>query len=168
MFAALVTIVITSCTQNTSQQAKINSKTVIEISLSGGGIYGGINPTTENKKTIKNNGETTIIYKSLYGSSSRQTYLIKREELENLAQFIVDNGFFNMKDVYDCSTFNLKCEDRKNRYPPAVPLIIDVTIGEMKKKVIVTVYEKGMVDYPKKLDKIVDKINKTIDMATKQ
>lgn len=146
-----------------AQNQKIYSDTFIEISIDGGGFYGGINPTTVNKKVIKNSGEVLITRKQLYSQGETKIVFITRDKAEELAKFILDKNFFEVRDIYDCDENNQKCKDRKRHYPPAVPLRIDVTIGNWSKKVVITVYEKGMIDYPQKIEEIVTKINEVIN-----
>ncbi len=141
---------------------EINSNTFIDINMDGGGFYGGVNPVTENTRLIKNDGTVVIRNKQLYTGSGEKTFSIPRAKVEELARFITDNGFFQMKELYDCDQSNQKCQDRKIKYPPAVPLKIDVTIGQVKKQVTVTVYEKGMVDYPDGFELIANKIDELI------
>lgn len=171
----LLVIFISKCTRQTSPRQEISSDklpsqeissdTFIEISLEGGEFYGGINPVTENKKVIKSDGEIVISYKQLYTPSEEKTLFTSRDKVEGLTRFIRDHGFFAMKDIYDCDTSNKECQDRKNHYPPAVPLKISVTFGNSTKEVIVTVYEKGMVNYPEALELIVKKIDEVINQA---
>ena len=137
---------------------KISSDTFIEIKMEGGGFYGGANPVTENTKLIKNDGTVVIRNKQLYTGSGEKTFSIPRAKVEELAHFITDNGFFQMKELYDCDQSNRECQDRKIKYPPAVPLKIDVTIGQVRKQVTVTVYEKGMVEYPDEFELIGNRI----------
>jgi len=66
-----------------------------------------------------------------------------------------------MKELYDCDQSNQPCQDRKIKYPPAVPLKIEVTFGQVKKQVTVTVYEKGMVEYPEGFELIANRIDET-------
>jgi hypothetical protein len=144
---------------------KITPDTFIEITMTGGGIYGGINPTIENKKVINNNGEVLLSSQALYTGSQKYSKNISRAQVEELAKFIAGRGFFSMKDVYDCRRGDKNCELRKTGYPPAVPLTISVTIGNLKKSITVTVFEKGAADFPENLEAIVNKINEAVNQA---
>ena len=171
----LLVFFVNGCTRQTvprqemssdeSSLQEIKSNTFIQISLEGGGFYGGINPVAENKKVIRSDGEILISYKQLYSPGEEKTLFTSRDRVEETAAFMRDSGFFVMKDIYDCDTLNKECQDRKNHYPPAVPLKIRVTIGNLTKEVIVTVYEKGMVNYPEVLELIVNKIDEVINQA---
>ena len=172
LFSIVGIILISGCVQQIPQSKENNldtnnSDTFVEIFLDGGGFYGGVNPPTENRKIIKSNGEIIISRKSLYDNGTGKNYFVSRSEVEGLADFISAKGFFNMEDVYDCSMANQKCEDRKNHYPPAVPLKIGATIGNLNKTVTITVYEDGMIEYPKELAEIVNNINEVINKAQK-
>lgn len=116
----------------------------IEIVMSGGGFYGGINPTIENRILISNNGNIIITHNSLYGNRTKKILYISKEKVKDLTGFIIKKGFFKMKDIYDCNPGDRECNDRKRLYPPAIPLTLSVTIDNIKKKVVVTVYEKSM------------------------
>ena len=158
-------ILISGCIKPAPPLPKITRDTFIEISLTGGGIYGGINPTIENVKEIKNNGEILLSSKALYTGSQKYSKKNSRAQVEDLAGYIMDRDFFKMRDVYDCRKWDKNCESRKSNYPPAVPLTISVTIGNLSKTITVTVFEKGAADYPKNLEAIVTKINEAVDQA---
>lgn len=145
-----------------SSLPEVKSNTVIEVLLEDGGLYGGINPVTESKKLIKNDGTILISHQQLYTGEKSETLFTSRSEVRVLAEFIRERGFFAMKHVYDCSTDNKECEDRKKKYPRPVPLRISVTIGDVTKEVTVRVHQKDMIDYPDELDAIVDKIDEVI------
>lgn len=144
---------------------EINSDTFIEIKMEGGGFYGGVNPVTENTKLIKSDGTVVIHSQQMYTGSTERTFSIARTQVEELAKFIRDNGFFRMKTLYDCDPSNSDCQERKKKYPPAVPLKIEVKIGKVTKHVTVTVYEKGMVEYPNEFEQIVNKIDELTTRA---
>jgi hypothetical protein len=146
---------------------EIDSDTFIEISLVGGGIYGGDNPTTENKRVIENDGRILIKLKQLRTGERNEILFTSRAEVKQLAKFIRDHGFFAMKDLYDCGASDGKCEQRKKKYPRPVPLRINVAIGNSEKQVTVTIYEMGMVDYPDELEAIVSRIDGVISQARK-
>ena len=144
---------------------EIDSNTPIEISLHGGGLYAGVNPTTENNRVIENDGRILISFKQLYTGERNEVLSTSRAEVERLARFIRDNEFFGMKDLYDCAPSDGKCQQRKKKYPRPVPLIISVAIGNSQKQVTVTLYEHGMIDYPEKLVAIVREIDEVISQA---
>jgi hypothetical protein len=147
---------------------EIGATTFIEITMEGGGFYGGFNPVTENTKVIKTTGEILVHTRQLYTGERDETFFVSRGEIEKLGRLIRDSGFFSMKDVYDCEASNSECYDRKKKYPPAVPLHLGVTIGQMRKGVTVTVFESGMIDYPEGFQTIVDRINELIAGAGEQ
>jgi len=162
---SLILILVVGCLKPTPPLPTITKDTFIEISLTGGGIYGGINPTIENIKEIKNKGEVLLSSAALYTGSQKDSKKISRARVENLAGYIIGHDFFKMKDVYDCKPRDKNCELRKTGYPPAVPLVISVTIGNLSKTITVTVFEKGAADYPEDLEAIVNKINEAVNQA---
>jgi hypothetical protein len=141
---------------------EIDRSTFIEIAVAGGGFYGGTNPTTEDRKVIHDDGTVLIRHNQLYSDGTETTLFVSRDEVEKLARFILDEGFFRLENLYDCDIADSECQKRKKRHPRPVPLDIDVTIGEARKRVTVAVYDQGMVIYPDNLESIVDKIDQTI------
>ncbi|NIN01792.1 MAG: hypothetical protein GTO24_27935 [candidate division Zixibacteria bacterium] len=164
----LILFLVVGCNPVKESPQEIGGSTFIQIKLEGGGFYGGYNPVTENIRTIKTTGEILIHTKQLYTGDRDVTLFTSRDEVEKLAGFILDNGFFTLKDMYDCDPSNEECNQRKKEYPPAIPLQVDVTIGNMRKSVTVTVFEKGMIDYPESFEAIVDRINELIARAGEQ
>lgn len=135
----------------------MDSTTFIEISMSGGYMYGGANPTNM-RYDIYNIGTAVSRAESMYSGERILEYDMPREQLEWLAQYIIDQGFFEMRNRYDCDGGNRDCEGRKRHYLPAIPLALTVTIGDVAKTVTVTVFERGMIDYPDGLELIVSRI----------
>jgi hypothetical protein len=164
----LVLFLVVGCSPVRGPVQKIDDGIFIQVSLEGGGFYGGINPVTENTRMITTTGEILIHTDQLYTGERNDTLFTSRLEVEKLARFIRDSGFFTLNDTYDCDPSDAECNDRKEKYPPAVPLQLDVTIGEMRKAVTVTVFEKGMIEYPESFGAIVDRINELITRAAGQ
>jgi hypothetical protein len=144
---------------------KIDSTTYTEISMSGGGFYGDANPVTGRRFEIRNNGESIYWTRQLYTGEREKRHFISRSEIENLALFIIEKGFFQMRDHYDCSDYNRDCERRKHHYPPAVPLTLTIRIGEHAKTVTVSVFEKGMIDYPQGLEEIAKRVSDIVSVS---
>jgi hypothetical protein len=135
----------------------IDSSTFIEISMTGGYHYGGANPTRHDYE-IRPDGKAVFRSRSMYTEDRTVEYDMPREQLERLAGRIIGEGFFEMRRLYDCDLDDAECKRRKRHYPPAVPLVLEVTIGNVSKKVEVTVFEHGMTDYPDGLEVIVNEI----------
>ena len=135
----------------------IDSSTYIEIERIGAKFYGGSNPATRNTLHISNDGSVLFVTEQLYSGRREISKTISREDLEILAQFILDQGFFEMESIYDCQTS--ECEDKKSHYPPATPVKISVSIGAVTKDVKVTVLDKEVLDYPEGFDTILDRLN---------
>lgn len=148
-----------------------DSANVIEICMSGAEFYGGINPITKLNKTIKGNGEIVIERANLFTGDRKEVKHISKTEVKNLADFIVKSGFFQMNDFYDCAEDDSKCEARKHKYPPATPITLSVTVGDVYKEVTVTVcfYRaygadafRKFIDYPDEFDIILNKIDAVV------
>lgn len=168
LIPVLILFLVAGCNPIKEPRQKIDGSTFIQIKMVGGGFYGGINPVTENIRMIKTTGEILIHTKQLYTGERNDTLFTSRDEVEKLARFIRDNGFFNLKNMYECDPSNEECNQRKKKYPRPVPLQVHLTIGDMRKSVTVTVFEKGMIDYPETFEAIVDRINELIIRAREQ
>ncbi|NOZ74461.1 MAG: hypothetical protein GXO90_03660 [FCB group bacterium] len=148
--------IISSCTDQ-----KDDSFTIV---YSGGGFTGGINPTFT-ETIISNSGKVVINTTSLYTDDVTQVRYTNEREVNNLYQYIMDNGFMDLNDVYDCADNDSICVDLKIDYPPANPLTITLDENDITHSVTVSVYnctESPIIDYPAILDSIVNKISETI------
>jgi hypothetical protein len=125
----------------------------------GGYIYGGYNPMTEKNITIHNDGTVELTMDHLYSDRFEGECSITRSELERLAGLIINSGFFEMADVYDCTEYNPDCREQKKKYPRPVPLKLWVMIDDFEKEVEVTLFERSMIDYPDGIDTLVNEIN---------
>jgi hypothetical protein len=162
ILAVLFVLSVAFCSCEKKHVPPVGPDSVIEISLLGGGIYGGINPTTENRITIQSDGQVTELNRSLYGGTNEIKTSVPRAEVLDLAREIAALGFFSMDELYDCATGDKKCESRKTSYPPAVPMVVEVRIDSEHRIVKVTVFENGAVLYPEELDQIVPKIRELV------
>lgn len=137
--------------------------TYVEIALIGGGYYGGIDPIIKDFTHIKTDGRLVREFESEKKGLVKTKKDLTREELEGLAKFIEDKGFFALKNIYDCSTTD--CNKRKTSKPIPIPLRLSVKYGTKSKIVTIMIYgqdDKRMryVDYPKELDDIIASIQK--------
>jgi len=136
----------------------IDSETYIHMTMVGGYMYGGVNPMTERNITIHDNGTVVLTMNQLYSDRFVGECRISRDEVEYIANLIIECGFFEMDDIYDCSSYNPDCWRRKKNYPRPVPLRLHVILGDIEKEVEVSVFEREMVDYPEELDMVVDEM----------
>ncbi len=132
--------------------------TYINIELTGGGFYGGINPVYRDYIQIKNDGRLIREFKSEEDGLITTKRTIPRVELERFAQSIMDKGFFDMQRIYTCETHI--CEKRKAKKPSPIPLRIAVAYGDRRKVITISIFGKDgrqtkYVDYPQELDKII-------------
>lgn len=135
----------------------------ISIELIGGGFYGGTDPVLKDYIHIKSDGRLIKEFKSLYSGQSVTKKDIPREELEQFAEYIIAQKFFDYDRMYDCQTSN--CQNRKKVKPTPIPLRLAVAYGDKKKVVTISVWgldEKRIkyVDYPPALDNIIDAIQR--------
>jgi hypothetical protein len=89
--------------------------------------------------------------------------IIPKQELEAFAEYVLNNKFFDMKRMYDCTS--PACEKRKIMKPTPIPLRLMVAYGDKKKVVTIAIWGKDQynikyVDYPPQLDNIIDAIQR--------
>lgn len=135
----------------------------ISIELIGGGYYGGVDPVLKDYIHIKSDGRLIKEFKSLYNGQTVTKKDIPREELEQFAEFIIAQKFFEYDRMYDCTTSN--CQERKKEKPTPIPLRLAVAYGDKKKVVTISVWgidenKVRYVDYPDALDNIIDAIQR--------
>lgn len=137
--------------------------TYINVELIGGGYYGGINPVLRDYIHVKSDGRLIKEHKSVKNGLQITKKNIPREELEEFADWVTRQGFFEMERMYDCET--PICQKRKRQKPTPVPLRLAVAYGSRKKVITISIW--GMddnqihyVDYPKELDNIIDAIQR--------
>jgi len=135
----------------------------INIELTGGGYYGGIDPVLKDYIHIKSNGRLIKEFQSVYNGLIVTKKNIPREELEQFAEFIVKQKFFDFERIYDCE--DLACLKRKSIKPKPVPLRLSVSYGNRKKVVMISIWGKDKrdrkyVNYPPSLDNIIDGIQR--------
>ncbi len=138
-------------------------RTYINVELIGGGYYGGVNPVMRDYTHIKSNGRLIKEHKSQQHGLKVTKKDISREELEEFAEWVTRQGFFDMERMYDCET--PICQKRKRQKPTPIPLRLAVTYGTRTKVITISIW--GMddnqihyVDYPKELDNIIDAVQR--------
>ncbi len=138
-------------------------QTYINVELIGGGYYGGVNPVMRDYTHIKSNGRLVKEHKSAQSGLKVTKKDISREELEEFAEWVTRQGFFEMNRIYDCEM--PICQKRKRQKPTPIPLRLAITYGNRTKVITISIW--GMddnqihyVDYPKELDNIIDAIQR--------
>lgn len=137
--------------------------TYINIELIGGGYYGGIDPVIKDFIHIKTDGRLIQEFQSVNQGLFVNKKNIPREELEQFAEYIVKQKFFDFERVYDCT--DPACFKRKRMKPTPIPLRLSVTYGNRKKVVTIAIWGEDdrkmqYVDYPPALDYIIDAIQR--------
>jgi hypothetical protein len=135
----------------------------LNIEITGGGFYGGVDPVYRDYIRIKTDGRLIKEFMSKNSGSIVTKRTIQREELDRFMQFVIEKGFFDFERLYDCK-FNA-CLIRKRSAPRPIPLQISIAYGNRKKVVNVAIWgrdEKNVqyVDYPPALDAIIEAIQK--------
>lgn len=135
----------------------------IQIELTGGGFYGGIDPVVKDYIQIKSDGRLIREYQSINQPLMVTKKNISRQELEEFAEYITQNKFFEMQRIYDCNS--AQCEKRKMNKPTPIPLRLMITYGDKKKVVTIGIWGQDQnrvryVDYPQSLDYIIDAIQR--------
>lgn len=135
----------------------------ISIELIGGGYYGGIDPVLRDYIHIKSDGRLIKEFKSQQKGLVVTKKNIPRDELEQFAEYIISQRFFEYERMYDCtSSF---CQERKHSKPTPIPLRLAVAYGSRKKVVTISIWGKDKnniryVDYPPGFDFIVEAIQR--------
>ena len=137
--------------------------TYINIELTGGGYYGGIDPVLKDYIHIKTNGRLIKEFHSLHNGLSVTKKDITREELEAFAEFVKAQNFFELERIYDCE--DAACQKRKQLKPTPMPLRLSVAYGDRKKVITIAIWgedDRGYqyVNYPTVLDNIIDAIQR--------
>lgn len=149
-------------TLNVKVPVEVRAKDYIEIYVSGGGLYGGMNPKQYDRLMIYQNGLVQREYKSKLGGVQNYETKITKEELTKLAQYIVDMGYYDFEDEYVCDKDDVACKQRMQQNPSPIPLKISVSIGVRRKNIDIDFYapklEKKWIDYPNNLEKILNAI----------
>jgi hypothetical protein len=140
--------------------------TPITIEVSGGGYYGGLNPVS--RQYVRINSEGRIIREV---QTQREGLMvtkkhITRRELEDFAEWIEAQGYFNLEREYDCK--DQLCYRRKSQKPKPIPLQVMVAYGH--KRHVITVHIWGLdhnkIQYapcPPVIDQIVETVYRMAD-----
>jgi len=137
--------------------------TYINIELIGGGFYGGVDPVIRDYIHIKSDGRLIKEYKSMTNGLMVTKKNISRDELEDFAEFIIKQKFFDFERLYDCNTSI--CQKRKADAPMPIPLRLAIAYGNRKKVITIAIWGEDdrriqYVDYPPALDNIIDVIQR--------
>ena len=135
----------------------------ISVELIGGGYYGGIDPVIKDFTRINSDGRLIHEFQTVNAPLHLVKKNISRTELQQFAEFISDNKFFDMQRLYDCNSE--VCEKRKLVKPTPIPLRLMVCYGDKKKVITISIWGEDnrkihYVNYPQALDNIIDAIQK--------
>ena len=139
------------------------AETYINVELIGGGYYGGIDPVIRDYIHIKSDGRLIKEHKSITNGLSIVKKNISRNELEDFAEYVIKQKFFDFERIYDCDTS--VCQKRKADAPTPIPLRLAIAYGNRKKVITIAVWGEDSrrvqyVDYPPALDNIIDAIQR--------
>jgi hypothetical protein len=137
--------------------------TYISVELIGGGYYGGIDPVIKDFTQIKTDGRLIHEFQTVNQPLRVVKKTISRTELEQFAEYVFSNKFFEMQRMYDCNT--AVCEKRKMNKPTPIPLRLMVAYGDKRKIITISIWGQDnhhvkYVDYPPVIDNIVDAIQR--------
>ncbi len=152
-------------TKRKSRKRKVQevADTYINIELIGGGYYGGIDPVIRDYIHIKSDGRLIKEHKSMTNGLSVIKKNISRDELEDFAEYVIKQKFFEFERIYDCDTS--VCQKRKADAPTPIPLRLAIAYGNRKKVITIAIWGEDnrrlqYVDYPPALDNIIDAIQR--------
>ncbi|HRW75696.1 MAG: hypothetical protein H6568_04900 [Lewinellaceae bacterium] len=138
----------------------------IRIEVSGGGYYGGINPVYRQYVTINSEGRLIREVQTKRDGLMVTRKNISRSELEDFAEWIQENGYFELDREYDCT--DQECHRRKRERPRPMPLQTSITIGQRTKIVTVPIWGEDnrhvrYIDHPPLIDQIVETVYRMAD-----
>jgi hypothetical protein len=144
----------------------LSKKDFVKIFISGGGLKAGINPKLKDIVTIDNSGIVKKDYESLLGGKYTYTKKVNKEDIIKLAEYIVNNGFFEFNEEYNCIE---GCESFTTLSgPKPIPLKVIVEVGSERHMVFVPIYAPDLEgyasNYPKELEDIVKAIHDLADI----
>ncbi len=152
---------------NISVPIVINPNDFIDIYVKGGGVILNSNSKLSDNISILHTGLLQREYNTKNDGVQRAEKKISKDELTKLAQYIVDMGFFDFNEDYDCADEDAACNARLTKSPQPVPLQISLIVGARKNKVNIAFYapstEKNWVNYPTNLDKIMNAIYTVVE-----
>lgn len=138
----------------------------ILIEVSGGGYYGGLNPVY--RQFVRITGDGSIVREVVTErEGSRVTRRrITRRELEDFAEWIESQGYFDLPREFDC--IDQACWQRKRGKPRPVPLQVVVSYGKRHQRITVHLFgpdhhQLRYVDYPPVIDQIVETVYRMAD-----
>jgi hypothetical protein len=148
-----------------AKKAELSKKQQIYISveLVGGGYYGGIDPVVKDFIRISTDGRLIHEYQTVNQPLRVVKKNISRTELEQFAEYVLQNKFFEMQRLYDCN--NIACEKRRKMKPSPIPLRLMVSYGDRKKVITIAIWGEDHLkmrytEYPQVLDYIIEAIRK--------
>lgn len=149
--------------QRKNRKQKEANQEYISIELIGGGYYGGIDPVLRDYIHIKSSGRLVKEFKSRNRGLMVTKKDIQRSELEEFAEYILAQDFFNLERIYDCE--DAFCQKRKQAKPTPIPLRLAVAYGNKKKVVTIAIWGRDKqnvryVEYPEVLDFIIESIQR--------
>lgn len=140
----------------------------IQIEVSGGGYYGGINPVY--RQFVKINSEGRLVREV---QTAREGLMVTRKniprnELEAFAYWIRDQGYFDLEREYDCK--EQLCHRRKGEKPQPMPLQVMVTLGHQTKIISIPIWgldnqHVQYIPYPPVIDQIVETVYRMADRS---
>lgn len=139
------------------------AETYINIELIGGGFYGGLDPVIRDYIHIKSDGRLIKEFKSMNNGLKVTKKNISRSELEDFAEYVIKQKFFDFERIYDCDSSI--CQKRKANAPTPIPLRLAIAYGNRKKVITIAIWGEDdrrvqYVDYPPALDNIIDAIQR--------
>lgn len=135
----------------------------IQIELSGGGYEDRQNPILKNQLLIRNDGQVFYEYQKVRGEKTFSQKSISRAELEELANYLFDQGFFELEEAYTCQ--NEACRNRLIEDPVPLPLRVAFRYGNYRKVVELPIFStdagyRKVLDYPAPLDRMIQAIRR--------
>lgn len=140
--------------------------TPIIIEVNGGGYYGGLNPVVRQYVRINSEGRVIREVQTQREGLMVTRTNITRQELEDFADWIAEQGYFDLQREYPCG--DEQCSRRLRERPKPVPLQLMVLYGQRRHVVTLPVFgpdhrQARYLDYPPVIDQIVETLYRMAD-----
>lgn len=135
----------------------------IQIELRGGGYQSPDNPVLKNELIIRPDGQVYFEYTKVQGDRLFSHKTLSRSALEEVANYLFDQGFFELDDQYTCQ--NATCSDRLKAEPQPIPIQLAFQYGSYRKVISLSIYSlepgyRKVLDYPESIDRMIQAVRR--------
>ncbi|MEM1219725.1 MAG: hypothetical protein AAGH79_12480, partial [Bacteroidota bacterium] len=136
---------------------------MIQIELRGGGYQSKDNPVLKNELMIRSDGQIYFEYMKVQGERLFSKKIISESELEEVANFLFNQGFFELADHYTCQ--DAACSERLLEEPTPIPIQLAFQYGNYRKVVTLSIYSfepgyRKVLNYPESIDRMIQAVRR--------